>query len=135
MQERRAHRNIKHVPKVWGVTYTMLFLTLGGGLLITAAGFTLASGAGAVGKIGIICMGALVTAGIHGICWWRESRDKIDVEAKYLKNISNSQTASLQTIQLRAKARVNEQKRNTQKGHKQKGNEQKKKQKGNKRKG
>jgi hypothetical protein len=79
-------------------------------------------------------MGALVTAGIHGICCWLESQDKIDVEAKYLKNISNSQTASLQTIQLRAKARVNEQKRNTR--NKQKGNDpKKKKQKGNKRKG
>ena len=121
MEERRAHRNIKHVPKVWGVTYTMLFLTLGGGLLITAIGFTLGSDAGAVGKIGIICMGALVTTGIYGICRWRESQDKIDVEAKFLKNLANSQTASLQTIQFRAKAQGSEQKGSEQKGNKRKG--------------
>jgi hypothetical protein len=102
MKELRIHRNIQHVPKVWGVTYSKLFLTLGGGLLITAVGFSFGSGAGTVGKIGLICMGGLITAALHGVCWWFESRDKIDRDAPWLKSTANSQAASLQTLHFTA---------------------------------
>jgi hypothetical protein len=102
MKELRIHGNIQHVPKVWGVSYSKLFLTLGGGLLITAVGFSFGSGAGTAGKIGLICIGGLFTAALHGVCWWLESRDKIDRDAPWLKSAANSQAASLQTIQFTA---------------------------------
>jgi hypothetical protein len=101
MRELRIHRNIQHVPKVWGVTYSKLFLTLGGGLLITAVGFSFGSGAGTAGKIGLICMGGLITAALHGVCWWFESQDKIDRDAPFLKNSVNPQTAVLPFFQIK----------------------------------
>ncbi|MDR0310423.1 MAG: hypothetical protein LBJ21_02435 [Acidobacteriota bacterium] len=91
MKEQRIHRNIKHVPKVWGVTYSKLFLTLGCGLLITAAGYSICSGTGTAGRIGIICLGGLITAALHGVCWFLENQDRIDRDAPYLKNSVNSQ--------------------------------------------
>jgi hypothetical protein len=96
MKEQRIHRNITHVPKVWGVTYSKLFLTLGGGLLITALGFSMASGAGTIVKIGIICLGGLITVALHGICWWYENQAGIIRDAPFLKKSANSQSVSLQ---------------------------------------
>ena len=90
-----------HVPKVWGVSYSKLFLTLGGGLLITAVGFSIGSGAGTAGKIGIICMGGFITAALHGVCRWLDSQDVIDRDIPFLKGSVNSQSAALQTIQVR----------------------------------
>jgi len=100
MRELRICRNIQHVPKVWGVTYTKLFLSLGCGLLITAVGFSIGSGTGTVGKIGIICAGAVITASIHCVCRWFESRDMIDCDAPFLKFFANSQTSGIQVIQI-----------------------------------
>ena len=102
MRELRIHRNIRHVPRVWGVTYSRLFLTLGGGLLITALGFSMGSGAGTLVKIGIICLGGFITAALHGVCWFLENQDTIDRDVPFLKNSVNSQSASLQMSRLTA---------------------------------
>jgi hypothetical protein len=106
MRELRIHRDIKHVPRVWGVTYGKLFLTLGGGLLITALGFSMASGAGTLAKIGIICLGGFITAALHGLCWFMESRDRTDCDVPFLKGSVNSQTASLQKIGIKNNAEM-----------------------------
>ena len=97
MIERTIFRNIQHVPRVWGVTYMKLFATLGCGLLITTAGFALASGT--TGKITVIITGVIVTLTIHGVCLWMDKTDALDRDhALFLRNETNSQSMSLQRI-------------------------------------
>ena len=101
MTERAIFRNIMHVPKVWGVTYPKLFGTIGFGLLTTTAGFALGSGASALGKISIICLGIALTASLYGFCFWQESRDALDRDLPFVKNAMNSQSMSQQRIRIR----------------------------------
>jgi len=99
MTERTIFRNIQHIPRVWGVTYPKLFATLGCGLLATTAGFSLSSGAGALGKVAVIGMGVAATAAIYGVCLWTDRRDALDRDhAPFLKSELNSQSMSLQRI-------------------------------------
>jgi hypothetical protein len=100
MTERLIFRNIQHVPKVWGVTYSRLFASLGIGLLTTTAGFALSSSAGAIGKISIICLGAVITCSLYGICYWLEHQDTLDKGQPFLKNAANSQSMSQQRIRI-----------------------------------
>jgi len=100
MTELRMCRHIRHVPKVWGVTYSKLFLSLGGGLLFTAVSFSIGSGAGTAGKIGIICLGALITAALHGVCFWFDNQDSNDRDTPFIKSTASSQSAALQITKI-----------------------------------
>ena len=100
MTERAIFRNIQHVPKVWGVTYSRLFAALGGGLLLTTVGFALSGGSSAFGKIAIIGLGIVITLSFYGICFWMERNDALDRDLPFLKNTLNVQSMSQQTIQI-----------------------------------
>jgi hypothetical protein len=102
MNERNIFRNIQHVPRVWGVTYMRLFATLGFGLLMTTAGFTLSSGAGALGKVAVVGAGVVLTLAVYVVCLVIDKADALDHDhAPFLKGEMNSQSMSLQRIQLR----------------------------------
>ncbi len=99
MKERPIFRNIQHVPKVWGVTYLKLFVTLAAGLLVTTLGFSIASGTSAVTKILVIVLGALFTLALYGVCFWIDNTDHLEREsACFLRHEMNSQSLSLQMI-------------------------------------
>ena len=100
MTERAIFRNIQHVPKVWGVTYSRLFAALGGGLLLTTVGFALSGGSSAFGKIAVIGLGVVITCSFYGICFWMERNDTLDRDLPFLKNTLNVQSMSQQTIQI-----------------------------------
>jgi hypothetical protein len=99
MIERPIFRNIQHVPKVWGVTYLKLFATLGCGLLATTVGFSFVSGAGAVVKVIVIGLGAVITLLLYGVCFWIDNTDHLERDvSQFLKREMNSQSLSLQRL-------------------------------------
>jgi hypothetical protein len=99
MMERPIFRNIQHVPKVWGLTYLKLFVTLGSGLLATTVGFSLTSNATAVVKIIVIGLGVVTTLLIYAVCFWIDNTDHLERDSSpFLKSEMNSQSLSLQWL-------------------------------------
>ena len=104
MTERPIFRNIQHVPKVWGVTYFKIFITLGIGLLFTTVGFAFTSGMPMGVKIMALCLGIVVTGVVYGVCLWLEQQGAIVTDPPCLKNAVNSQVLSNQKAQFISKA-------------------------------
>ena len=80
MEEHGTFKHMCHTPKVWGVTYTELFICLGIGLLTTTVGFGFSSDATAGLKLGVIGFGIIVTGVAYGICFFYEAQDQIKPE-------------------------------------------------------
>jgi len=87
-----------------------VFITLGGGLLITTAGFTLSSSAGIAGRIGSLCFGALCMVLTHGFFFLMEKKDTINRDTPWLKQSQSAQALSNQIIQKVNSAKADNQK-------------------------
>ena len=99
MTERPLFKYAEHVPKVWGVTYTELFISLGVGLLITTVGFAFSGEATTVAKISLLGMGFVATGVIYGVCFLYEAQDPLK-EATFIKNELNSQSLPNAKVQI-----------------------------------
>jgi hypothetical protein len=101
MRETPIFRNLQHVPRIWGITYVKLFGSLGIGLLLMTVSFAFANRGSALGKITVIVLSVLATAGLYGISFWLDNRDPLGSNTTpFLKNEFNSQSLSLQQLTL-----------------------------------
>lgn len=99
MRERDIFRNIQHIPKVWGITYIHLFLSLGIGFLFITLGFVFVSKAGVIAKVGTIIVGIVLSGISYGFWWWRDNIDGLATDsAPWMKCVLNSQSLSSQQI-------------------------------------
>ena len=102
MTERRIFRNVRHVPKIWGVSYLKAFAALGVGLLITTAGFMASGGRGIALRIMTLVLGAVITAALYGLCFWLERKDALDKDSgTFVKSRLNSQSLLNQRIRFK----------------------------------
>ena len=99
MRETPIFRNLQHVPRIWGITYVKLFGSLGIGLLLMTVSFAFANRGSALGKIAVIVLSVLATAGLYGISFWLDNRDPLGSNTTpFLSNEFNSQSISLQQL-------------------------------------
>jgi len=103
MTERPIFRNIQHVPKVWGVTYFKIFITLGIGLLFTTVAFSLAPGNSTAMKLSALGFGVLITALAFGVCIFIERQGEIVADPTGLKNVVSSHVISQKKMQIKSK--------------------------------
>ena len=104
MRERRIFLNIAHVPKIWGVPYPKVFITVGLLIFSTVGGNALSGGAGTMIKIMVAAGSVLLAAALHIYFMLTERVDKSEQELSFIKNEHNSQSSSLQRVKLLPKA-------------------------------
>ena len=104
MRERRIFLNIAHVPKIWGVPYPKVFITVGLLIFSTVGGNALSGGAGTIIKILVVAGSVLLAASLHVFFMLAERVDVLEQEISFIKNEHNSQDSSLQTVKLMPKA-------------------------------
>jgi len=100
MMERRIFLNITHVPKIWGVPYPKLFITIGLLIFSTVAGNAISGGAGTMVKMFIVALSVLLAASLHAVFMFMERFDGLEQEIWFVKDEQNSQSSSLQTARL-----------------------------------
>jgi len=104
MRERRIFLNITHVPKIWGVPYPKVFITVGLLIFSTVGGNALSGGTGTMVKILVVAGSVFLAAALHGFFMYMERVDVLERELTFIKNELNSQNSSLQTVKLLPKA-------------------------------
>ena len=104
MRERRIFLNITHVPKIWGVPYPKVFITVGLLIFLTVGGNAMSGGTGTIVKIMIVAGSVLLAAALHIYFMLRERVDVLEQDVPFIKNELNSQDSSLQTVRLLPKA-------------------------------
>jgi hypothetical protein len=104
MTERRIFKNICHVPKIWGVPYPKVFASVGLLLFCTVGGNVLAGGSSTIGKVLVIVGSVLISASLHCVFLLMERVDVLERELTFIKNEQNSQSISLQSVNLKATA-------------------------------
>jgi len=102
MTERRIFKNICHVPKIWGVPYPKVFISVGLLLFSTVAGNALASGSSTMGKALVIVVSVLLSATLHCVFLMMERVDVLERDLPFIKNELSSQSISLQRVNLQA---------------------------------
>jgi len=102
MTERRIFKNICHVPKIWGVPYPKVFASVGLLLFCTVLGNALASGSSTTGKVLAIVGSVLISASLHCVFLLMERADVLERDLPFIKNEQNSQSISLQEVNLQA---------------------------------
>ena len=100
MRERKIFLNISHVPKIWGVPYPKVFMTVGLLILSTVGGNALSSGAGTMVKMIVVAFSVLLAGSLHVFFLLAERRDLLDQDVNFVKDELNSQSSSLQTVRL-----------------------------------
>lgn len=97
MKFKPIHRNLQHVPKIWGVTYLKLFAALFSVLLVTLVYFT------AVAR-GVMALLAGLGAGlaVYGGSLWLDSRDPLahNRQSAFIRDALTAYSVSNQTVRI-----------------------------------
>ena len=100
MRERRIFLNIAHVPKIWGVPYPKVFITVGLLIFSTVIGNALSGGTGMLVKMMVLAGAVLLAASLHVLFIYMERTDEFEQDVPFIKDELNSQDCSLQTVRL-----------------------------------
>jgi len=104
MRERRIFLNITHVPRIWGVPYPKVFITVGLLIFTTVGGNAISGGAGTMVKMLVVAGSVLLAASLHVLFMYMERFDVLEQDVPFVKDELNSQDSSLQTVTLLLKA-------------------------------
>ena len=98
MSYKAIHRNLQHVPRIWGVSYWKLFASLFATLLVMMVFFYTVSRGLAALAVGI----GVGLAG-YGISFWMDSRDPLEHQkhSRFIRNSLTSASVSNQSIRIR----------------------------------
>jgi len=98
MSYKAIHRNLQHVPRIWGVSYWKLFASLFATLLVMMVFFYTVSRGLAALFVGI----GVGLAG-YGISFWIDSRDPLEHQrhSRFIRDSLTSSSVSNQAIRIR----------------------------------
>ena len=98
MSFKPIHRNLQHVPKIWGVSFVKLFASLFAMLIVTLGWFYLV----ARGFLALAA-GAGVGLASYGISFWLDSRDPCQNPGRssFIRDWLTSYSVSNQTIRIK----------------------------------
>jgi len=98
MKLKAIHRNLQHVPRIWGVSYWKLFASLFATLLVMMVFFyTVSRGLAA------LFVGAGVGLAAYGVSFWLDSRDPLEQpkHSAFIRDCLTSYSVSNQAIRIR----------------------------------
>ena len=98
MKLKAIHRNLQHVPRIWGVSYWKLFASLFATLLVMMVFFyTVSRGLLA------LAVGIGVGLGCYGISFWLDCRDPLEQakHSRFIRDCLTSYSESNQAIRIR----------------------------------
>ncbi len=98
MKLKAIHRNLQHVPRIWGVSYWKLFASLFATLLVMMVFFYTVSRGLAALAVGI----GVGLAG-YGISFWMDSRDPLEHQkhSRFIRDSLTSASVSNQAIRIK----------------------------------
>jgi len=98
MSYKAIHRNLQHMPRIWGVSYWKLFASLFATLLVMMVFFYTVSRGLAALAVGI----GVGLAG-YGISFWMDSRDPLEHQkhSRFIRDSLTSASVSNQAIRIR----------------------------------
>lgn len=98
MKLKAIHRNLQHMPRIWGVSYWKLFASLFATLLVMMVFFYTVSRGLAALAVGI----GVGLAG-YGISFWMDSRDPLEHQkhSRFIRDSLTSASVSNQAIRIR----------------------------------
>lgn len=98
MSFKPIHRNLQHVPRIWGVSYWKLFASLFAMLFVTLGWFYLVAR-------GFLALAAGAGAGLasYGVSFWLDSRDPCQNlrRASFIRDWLTSYSVSNQTVRIK----------------------------------
>ncbi len=98
MKLKAVHRNLQHVPRIWGVSYWKLFASLFATLLVMMVFFyTVSRGLAA------LFVGGGVGLAAYGVSFWLDSRDPLEQpkHSTFIRDCLTSYSVSNQAIRIK----------------------------------
>ncbi len=98
MKLKAIHRNLQHVPRIWGVSYWKLFASLFATLLVMMVFFyTVSRGLAA------LFVGVGVGLAAYGVSFWLDSRDPLEQpkHSVFIRDCLTSYSVSNQAIRIK----------------------------------
>ncbi len=98
MKLKAIHRNLQHVPRIWGVSYWKLFASLFATLLVMMVFFYTVSR-------GLLALAVGIGVGLaaYGISFWLDSRDPLEQpkHSGFIRDSLTSYSVSNQSFRIR----------------------------------
>jgi len=98
MKLKAIHRNLQHVPRIWGVSYWKLFASLFATLLVMMVFFYTVSR-------GLLALAVGIGTGLcgYGVSFWMDSRDLLEQprHARFIRDALTSHSVSNQALRIR----------------------------------
>ena len=98
MSFKPIHRNLQHVPRIWGVSYWKLFASLFAMLFVTLGWFYVVAR-------GFLALAAGAGTGLasYGVSFWLDSRDPCQNlrRASFIRDWLTSYSVSNQTVRIK----------------------------------